>query len=101
MEVLGEGHGGIVVADSAGAVKKFYLAQVNGVNEQQQLTFLGSLQNRGFDIGCTIPKLLEIVGEGSWEIDGKTYVYCNRMERVPGASARSAILDFDERQTKK
>lgn len=94
MEVLGQGHGGIVVADSASSVKKFYLAQVNGVNEQQQLTFLGGLQDQGFDIGCTIPRLLEIVGEGSWEIDGKVYTYCNRMERVPGTSARLAVPGF-------
>ena len=98
MEVLGEGHGGIVVADSASAVKKFYLAQVNGVNEQQQLTFLGSLQDQGFDIGCTIPRLLEVVGEGSWEIDGKAYTYCNRMERVPGTSARLAAPGFTAEQ---
>ena len=101
MEVLGQGHGGVVIADSASVVKKFYLAQVNGVSEQQQLTFLGSLQDQGFDIGCTIPKLLEIVGKGNWKIGGKAYVYCNRMERVRGVSARLAILDFNERQTKK
>lgn len=99
MKVLGQGHGGIVVADSASAVKKFYLSQVDGVSEQRQLTFLGGLQDQGFDIGCTIPKLLEIVGEGNWKIGDKTYVYCNRMERIPGTSARLAILDFNEQQT--
>jgi hypothetical protein len=98
MEILGQGHGGIVVADSASAVKKFYLAQVNGVNEQQQLTFLGSLQDQGFGIGCTIPRLLEVVGEGSWEIDGKAYTYCNRIERVPGTSARLAVPGFTAEQ---
>ncbi len=101
MEIIGEGHGGIVVADSAGAVKKFYLVEANGINEQQQLSFLGSLKGEGLSIGCTIPKLLEVVGAGNWKIDGKAYVYCNRMERVPGTSARAAILDFDERQTKR
>ena len=101
MKILGEGHGGVVIADSAGAVKKFYLSQVDGVSERQQLTFLGGLQDQGFDIGCTIPRLLETIGEGTWEIDGKTYAYCNRMERIPGTSSRWVISGFNERQIEK
>ncbi|HEY5442570.1 MAG TPA: phosphotransferase, partial [Candidatus Saccharimonadales bacterium] len=100
MKILGKGHGGVVVADSAGAVKKFYLSRAYGQSEEQHLTFLGGLQDQGFSIGCTIPRFLEAVGKGTWEIDGKTYVYCNRMERIPGVSAQLAIPDFNERQIK-
>ena len=97
-KILGQGVGGVVVADSANVVKKFYFFQSDGVSEQQQLTFLGSLQDQGFDIGCTIPRLLEVVGEGKWKVDDKTYAYCNRMERVPGTCARLAVPTFTERE---
>jgi hypothetical protein len=98
IEVLGQGHRGVVVADAASAVKKFYVSEAEGVEEQEQLTFLGSLQNQGFDIGCTIPRLLEIVGKGMWEVDDQAYVYCNRMELIPGTSARWAAPGFTEQQ---
>lgn len=97
--VLGQGLKGIVVADGEGAVRKFYAAESEGLEEEAQLTFLGQLQDQGFNIGCAIPRLLEVVGSGNWQIEGGTYVYCNRMERIPGTCARLAAPGYTEQQT--
>ncbi len=99
MKILGQGHKGIVVTDTVGAARKFYLSEAEALKEQAQLEFVASMQEQGFDIGCTVPKLLEVVGKGKWEIDGKTYVYCNRLERIPGINAMQAMPDFADHET--
>jgi hypothetical protein len=96
MEILGRGLGGVVVADAPEAVRKFYLAERDGRSEQEHLSYLNELQQQGFDIQCVIPKLLEVIGKGEWEVEGKTYTYCNRMERVSGVSARQTLSAFTE-----
>lgn len=98
MKILGKGHTGVVVADTPGAAKKFYTSKAEGLQEQEQLTFLGGLQDQGFDIGCTIPKLLEVIGEGKWEVDNKLYSFCSRIERIPGTSARWTAPTFTKQQ---
>ncbi|GEM_PF-3198361 len=96
MEILGKGLGGIVIGDSPGSVQKFYIAERSGCAEQAHLAFLGKQQEQGLNIRCMIPKLLEVVGKGEWEVEGQTYTYCNRMERVPGTSARRIMSSFNE-----
>jgi len=98
MEILGRGHKGIVIVDTATSIKKFYESELEAEEEQISLEFLGNLQDQGFNIGCTIPRLLEVIGEGAWEVEGKTYIRCNRMERIPGISARQAIAHFNQPQ---
>jgi hypothetical protein len=99
MQILGHGLGGVVVADTPETVKKFYLAEKDGRSEQEHLSYLNGLQQQGFDIQCVIPQLIEAIGKGKWEIEGKTYVYCSRMERVPGTSARQILAAFTEEAT--
>jgi hypothetical protein len=99
MEILGQGLGGVVVADTPETVRKFYLAEKDGRSERDHLSYLNGLQQQGFDIQCVIPKLLKVIGEGKWEVEGKTYTYCNRMERVPGVSARQTLAAFTEDAT--
>ncbi|MGC1176999.1 MAG: phosphotransferase [Candidatus Saccharimonadales bacterium] len=98
MEILGHGHDGIVVADTPDTVQKFYVSETEATKEQTSLAFLEEMQGQDFNIGCTIPKLLEVLGRGEWVIDGKAYTYSNRMERVPGTCARLAITSFTEQQ---
>lgn len=98
MEILGQGHKGIAIADGEKAVKKFYLIKEHGEREQAHLVLLADLQRMGFNIGCVIPELLEAVGEGSWQLAGKTYTYCNRLERIPGTAAHLAIPDLSKQE---
>lgn len=101
MEVLGKGLGGIVIGDSPDSVRKFYISEDSGRAEQSHLTFLGEVQEQGFNIQCMIPGLLEVIGEGEWEVNGEIYTYCNRMERVPGTSARQAVSSSTEQATER
>lgn len=101
MEILGYGLGGVVVADTAHTVRKFYLTEKDGRAEEEHLSYVNDLQKQGFDIQCVIPQLLEVVGQGRWEVEGKTYVYCNRMERVSGVSARKLLATFSEEATQR
>lgn len=98
MEIIGQGHKGIVVADGARAVKKFYLLKAEGQREQAHLTLLANLQRQGLGIGCTIPKLLENVGQGTWQLAGKTYSYCSRLERIAGTAANLVMPNLTEQE---
>lgn len=98
MKILGQGHKGIVIADGKKAVKKFYLSVTEWEREKTHLAFLEELQDQGFSIGCTIPKLLKSVGQGTWEIDGKLYRFCNQIEYIPGANANQSITDFTHKK---
>lgn len=100
MEILGRGLAGIVIADTPGTVRKFYTTKDKGHSEQANLTFLGDLQENGLNIGCVIPRLVEVIGDGKWEMEGNTYTYCNRMERLSGTSARRVFTDFTEQAIK-
>ncbi len=100
MKILGQGHTGVVVADTPHTVKKFYVSKPYAAEEQASLAFLGEMQDQGFSIGCTIPKLVEVVGKGEWTIRDKVYTYSNRMERVPGTCAHLSVASFTEKQIK-
>lgn len=101
MEVLGQGLAGLVVADTPETVKKFYIGADKGRAEQDYLTYLGSIKKQGFSIDCPIPALAEAVGEGNWEINGKNYDYCNRIERLAGTSGRRILPNFTEQATER
>ena len=87
--ILGQGFGGVVVADTPTSVKKFYVSEQWWEHEKKHLGFLAEIQRQGFGIGCTIPKLIESADKRTWEVDGKTYRYCNTMELIPGVTAWS------------
>ena len=101
MEILGQGLAGLVIADTPNTVKKFYIGADKGRTEQEYLTYLGNLQERGFTIECPIPALIETIGEGEWDINGKTYDYCNRIERLAGTSGRRILSDFTKQATER
>jgi len=89
VNVLGQGLGGVVVADTLTSVRKFYVSEQWWENEKTHLRFLAEIQRQGFSIGCTIPKLIESADNRTWEVNGKTYHYCNTMELIPGVTAWS------------
>jgi hypothetical protein len=93
MGILGWGHKGVVVADTPNSVKKFYKTKEEWEKENTRLKFLSEIQKQGFDIGCIIPKLLNSASGDEWEIDGKTYNYCNTMERIHGVQAKVNLTD--------
>jgi hypothetical protein len=93
--ILGQGHGGVVVADTPTSVKKFYASRQWWKNEKTHLKFLAEIQGQGFSIDCTIPKLIESADKGAWKIDGKTYHYCSTMELIPGVTAWSEYTGKD------
>jgi len=98
MNIVGQGHQSIVIADTADSVKKFYLSETEALREQEQLSFIAIMQQDGLDLGCAISKLLEVIGAGAWRINDKTYGYCIRLERIPGANAKqvSSRLNFQQ-----
>lgn len=98
MEILGKGHKGIVVADTASTVQKFYASRTEAEAEQANLTFLELIQEQGFDIGCIIPKFVAELGEGHWDIDGNQYYYSNCMQRISGVCGRTVVNDLTDRQ---
>ena len=93
MNILGQGFNGVVVADTPESVKKFYLSKQEWEQEKTRLRFLAEIQRQGFSIGCTIPKLIESIDKGTWDVNGKTYSYCNKMEFIPGVVAGSGFQD--------
>jgi len=93
MNILGKGFGGVVVADTPTSVRKFYGTEQWWANEKTHLRFLAEMQGQGFSIGCTIPKLIESADTRVWEVDGKSYGYCNTMEFIPGVVAGSGFKD--------
>ncbi len=87
MEVLGIGFVGVVVAVDDDFVDKFYGRRSDWEREHDHLNFLNDIAQQGFDVGCRIPKVTSSDSGKSWKVNGKTYRYRSRMERVPGVTA--------------
>jgi aminoglycoside phosphotransferase len=87
MNIIGRGMCGVVVGDTETSVKKFYKVKEDWEKEKTRLAFLTSMKEQGFDIDCTIPKLISASAGGEWSVNGKTYNYCAKMELIPGVRA--------------
>lgn len=90
MKILGQGHHGVVIIGEPGTVEKFYSTEAEWEKEKNSLAFLAGIQNSGLGATYIIPRLIRSL-EGTWDINGKSYSFCNIMQRIPGLPANGGI----------